>query len=186
MLGKLTPGQSQCLESAFTSAGKQTDKDKISRVLMANAWSKGDTKDWERLVKRHLDQVDQSDPDICYKYAVYLSKQGVGRADGVIHWANVALENRTVWTGQTYQDRVSGLYKLRAAAAQSQWKAAEDAHASNPTDDTAKKVDTARNQTKVFAREWYEYLKAAGKDTTTALQLCVSAAGTKDYCDQGS
>ena len=36
--------------------------------------------------------------------------------------------------------------------------------------------------TKVFAREWYEYAKVAGKDATKALQLCTSAAGTEDYC----
>jgi hypothetical protein len=185
MLGRLTPGQAACLETAYGAAAKQTDKDKISRVLMANAYSKGDIKDWERLIKRHLEEVDQSDPDLCYKYALHLSKGGPSRAAGVIRWSNVALENRTVWTGETYQNRVSGLYKLRAAAAQSLWQKAEADHAAAPTEDTKKKVEDTRNQTKVFAREWYEYCKAAGKDTTTALQLCVSAAGTKDYCESG-
>jgi hypothetical protein len=185
MLGKLTPGQFDCLEKAYQAAPKQTDKDKISRVMMANAYSKGDTQTWERLIKRHLEEVDQSDPDLCYKYALHLSKGGAARAPGVIRWSNVALENRTMWTGETYQNRVSSLYKLRAAAAQSLWKAAEEDHAANPTDDSKKKVEDTRNQTKVFAREWYEYCKAAGKDTTTSLQLCVSAAGTKDYCESG-
>ena len=36
--------------------------------------------------------------------------------------------------------------------------------------------------TKVNAREWFEYAKSSGKEATTALQLCESAAGTKDYC----
>jgi hypothetical protein len=185
MLGKLTDGQTTCLEGAYAAATKPTDKDKISRILMANAYSKGDTKTWEKLIKRHLEEIDQSDPDLCYKYAVFLSKGGAPRATGVIRWSNVALENRTVWTGDTYVTRVSGLYKLRAAAAQSIWKAAEDAHAAAPTDDTKKKVEESRNSTKVYAREWYEYCKTAGKDTTTALQLCVSAAGTADYCESG-
>ena len=39
--------------------------------------------------------------------------------------------------------------------------------------------------TKVYSREWYEYAKVAGKDVTKALQLCTSAAGTKDYCEAG-
>jgi len=63
------------------------------------------------------------------------------------------------------------------------WKQAEDKHASSPTSDTKARVEDERNKTKVNAREWYEYAKAAGKDTTKALQLCVSAAGTRDYCE---
>jgi hypothetical protein len=183
MLGKLNDGQIACLEGSYASAPKQTDKDKISRLLMANAYGKGDTRSWEKLIKRHLEEIDQSDPDLCYKYALHLSKGGAGRAPGVIRWSNVALENRTVWTGDTYVSRVSALYKLRAAAAQSIWKAAEEEYAKNPSEDLKKKVEDSRNQTKVFAREWYEYMKSAGKDTTTALQLCISAAGTKDYCE---
>jgi len=185
MLGKLSDGQQACLEKSYSGAAKQTEKDKVSRVLMANAYGKGDLKGWEKLVRRHLEEIDQSDADLCYKYALHLAKGGAGKAPGVIRWANVALENRTVWTGTTYQDRVSGLYKMRAVSAQSMWKAAEDEHAKNPTDETKKKVDDTRSQTKVFAREWYEYCKVAGKDTTTALQLCTSAAGTKDYCEGG-
>ena len=185
MLGKLSDGLIGCLEKSYAAAPKQTEKNKISRVLMANAYSKGDTASWEKLMKRHLEEIDQSDPDLCYKYAMHLSKGGVGRSAGVIKWANAALENRTVWTGDTYSTRVSSLYKLRAASAQSQWKSAEDENAKSPTESSKKRVEETRNQTKVLSREWYEYLKAAGKDTTIAMQLCVSAAGTKDYCEGG-
>ncbi len=183
MLGKLSQGQEACLESSYGVASKQTDKDKLSRVLMTNAYASGRRGEWEQLVKRHLDEVDQSDPDLCYKYALHLSKKGPGRAWGVIRWSNLALENRTVWTGDTYKSRVNALYKLRAVAAQALWQDAEETHASAPTDESKKSVDETRNQTKVLAREWYEYAKVAGKDATTALQLCVSAAGTQDYCE---
>ena len=77
MMGKLSVGQTQCLESSYSAAAKQTDKDDISRLLMTNAYSKGDKRTWEKLVKRHLDEVDQSDPNICYKYASYLAKKGL-------------------------------------------------------------------------------------------------------------
>ncbi len=183
MMGKLSDGQIACIEASFAAAAKQTEKDKLSRILMTNAYSKGDQSTWAKLMKRHLEQVDQSDPDLCYKYALYLNKKGPSRAYGVIKWCNTALENRTVWTGDTYVSRVYSLYKLRAAAAQKLWKAAEEKHASAPDDSTSKAVDDARNQTKVFSREWYEYAKASGKDSSKALQLCVSAAGTADYCE---
>lgn len=185
MMGKMSLAQIKACESSLQAAARMTDKEKISRVLMVNAFAKGDAAGWEQLIKRHLDEIDQSDPEICYKYAMHLSKGGPSRATGVIRWANVALENRTVWTGDTYTSRVYNLYKLRAAAAQGLWQQAENNHATSPSDTTKKRAEDYRNQTKVMAREWYEYAKAAGKDTTKALELCMAAAGTADYCEGG-
>ena len=183
MLGKLADAQIASCEETLASATKMTDKGKVSRVLMVNAFSKGDKATWEQLVKRHLDEIDQSDPDLCYKYALHLSKKGAGRASGVIRWADVALENRTLWTGDTYTSRVYSLYKLRAIAAQALWQSAEKSLADDPSEEVVDKVEKFRAMTKVMAREWFEYAKVAGKDTTKALQLCMSAAGTKDYCE---
>ena len=152
---------------------------------MANAYASGDKRTWENLVKRHLDQIDQSDPDLCYKYARHLSRKGAGRAKGVIRWADVALENRFNWTGNTYKTRVYSLYKLKAQAGQRLWQAASEQYNGNPSADNKSKMEKARNNTKVMAREWLEYARKAGQDHTKALQLCVSAAGTEDYCGAG-
>lgn len=183
MMGKLTPGATKCLEGLLAATSKQTDKDKISRILMTNAYSSGDKKLWEKLVKRHLDEIDRSDPDICYKYAFHLAKKGTSASYGVIKWADVALENRTVWTGSTYTTRVNSLYRLRAIAAQRLWKAAETKMASDSSEANAAARDKVKNMTKVMAREWYEYASKAGKDASKAKALCVSAAGTEDYCE---
>ena len=183
MLGKLGDGQVACLEASYAAAARQTEKDKVSRLLMVNSYSKGDTKNWEKLVKRHLEEVDQSDPDICYRYAIYLNKKRM--ANGAIRWADVALENKTLWTGDTYTSRVYSLHKIKAASAQQLWKKAEEKNAASPSDESKADVEKTRGNTKVFAREWYDYAKSAGKDTTKALQLCVSAAGTRDYCEAG-
>lgn len=185
MLGRLSAGQQSCLEGSLAAAAKMTDKDKISRVLMLNAFGKGDIPAWEKLIKRHLAEIDQSDPDLCYKYAVHLGKKGAGSATSVIHWSDVALENRTVWTGDTYTNRVFSLYKLRAAAAQMLWQKAEGDFASSPSEKVQADIDKWRAQTKVLSREWYEYAKVAGKDSSKALQLCMSAAGTREYCEAG-
>jgi hypothetical protein len=182
MMGKLSKGQMGCLETKMSTAAKQTEKEKISLILQANAYAKKDVRGWEQLVKRHLDEIDQSNPDLCYKYARHLSKKGPSRSHGVIRWSDVALENRTRWTGDTYTSRVYGLYKLKAAASQSLWESAEAEYAATPGEDTKKKVEDYRNKTKVYSREWLEYAKVAGKDITVPLQLCTSAAGTKDYC----
>ena len=183
-LGKLPAPTTQCLENRLAASTRQTEKSKISRLLMANAFATNRT-DWERLMKRHLEEIDQSDPDLCYKYSLQLSRKGPGSAYAAIKWADVALENRAVWTGSTYTSKVYSLYKVRTVAAQKIWLDLENKHAANPTDETNEKVKQARDRTKVFAREWYEYAKVADKDTTDALNMCKSAAATKKYCEAG-
>lgn len=183
LIGRLSAEQSACLEASFADAARQTDKKKISLLLIANANGKGDKRAWEALVRRHLEDIDQSDPDICYSYATHLARKGPGRAESVIRWSEIALENRTRWVGETYKSRVYGLYKLRAAAANTLWIRAEASHAEAQTDETESTVERTRGRLKTYAREWYEYAKEAGKDTTTPLQLCVSAAGTSEFCE---
>ncbi len=185
LMGKLSDGQVAGCEARIAAAEKQTDKDKVSRLLMTNAYSKGDQKGWEKLVKRHLNEIDRSDPTLCLKYAQKLYKKGSGGAPGAIKWADVALDNRTVWTGDTYTKYVNALHKLKSGAAQKLWKKAAETHASSPSAQTQGEIDTWRNNTKVYSREWYEYAKSAGKDSSVALQLCMQAAGTADYCEGG-
>ncbi len=124
---------------------------------MVNAFAKGDKASWEALAKRHLDEIDQSDPNLCYKYALLLSKQGPGRASGVIRWAEVALDNRSLWTGDTYTSRVNSLYKLQAVSAQKLWAKAEATHVAEPSESTSSKVDKYRDQTKVMSRRSVPY-----------------------------
>lgn len=184
LMGQLSAGQITCLDAKVTDpASKQTDKNKFSRYLVGNAYAKGDKASYEKLVKRHLEEIDSSDPDMCYKYALHLSKQGTGAAPGVIRWSETALENRSVWTGDTYTSRVFSLYKFRSAAAQALWQKAETAYAADANDPNKATVEKWRNVTKTYAREWFEYAKVSGKDSTQALQVCMSAAGTKDFCE---
>lgn len=182
-VGELEEGLIACLEDRYQSAGKQTEKNKVSRLLMADAWGKGDRSNWEKLVVRHFEEVDQSDPDLCYKYATQLARKGPSRAKGVIRWSGVALENKTRWIGDKYTRNVYQLYKLRTAAAMNLWGVAQTAHTESPDDSSFGKSESARNQAKVMAREWYDYAKQAGKDPTKAKQACVSAAGGTEYCE---
>ncbi|MCA9490533.1 MAG: hypothetical protein KC621_11440 [Myxococcales bacterium] len=182
LTGRLSPEQVACLEGRFGAAEKMTDKKKISLLEQANAWNGGDKAAWEILAQRHLEQVDQSDPDLCYRYAVHLSASGVGRAAEVVRWSEVALENRSVWTGSTYTSRVNGLYKARTAASQQLWRAAGERVAGGDLSARARSEDY-RLQTKTYAREWLDYARSAGLDTTTPLQVCVQAAGTATWCE---
>lgn len=186
MSGQLDPETRRCLEARVDAEPQQTTRDKVSRVLLANAENAGDRAEWERLLKRHLEDISRSDPDLCYKYAAHLAKGGAGRASGVIRWADAALENKQAWAGSTFRSRVYTLLKLRAEAASRLWDAAEQAYVTGDGDaESAARAERARGQAKDYAREWLDYARASGQDTRAALALCVSAAGNKAFCEGG-
>lgn len=186
MLGKLKDPAIKCLEDSLRTAQKQTVKDKISRVLMADAYAKGDPERWEAMAKRHLETIDRSDPDLCYKYALSVFNNAhADQMDEALRWADVALENRSIWSGDVFVQRVFSLYKLKAMAAQKKWAWLEEEFVRSPTEENNAKKEEARNDTKTLSREWLEYARSASKDTTLALQMCMSAAGTETYCNEG-
>jgi len=184
MMGKLKDGEIRCLDTQLRDAERQTVKDKISRVLLADAWAKGDEHRWEGIARRHLEQIDRSDPDMCYKFSLYLSKGPAEKMDEAMKWADVALENRSRWSGDLHVKRVYSLYRLKAMAAQKKWTYLEEEYVKDPSEEILSTKDETRNQTKTLSREWLEYARSSGKDPTVALQLCISAAGTAEFCDE--
>ncbi len=69
MMGLLNDAQILCLDSSLRVAERQTVKDKISRVLLVDAWQKGDRHRWEGVARRHLEVIDRSDADLAYQFA---------------------------------------------------------------------------------------------------------------------
>ena len=184
LMGRLRDGQVECIEDQMFSAS-QVDKDKLSRVLLVNAQAQDDKQEWERLVRRHLEEIDRSDPDLCFSYAMHLSQGGVSRAFGVIKWAGYALDNKAEWSGSTFKKRVNALYKLRAQAASRIWEQANRdlINAASNREDLKSKEGKARGQAKTFAKEWLDYARASGQDSRSAQALCESAAGSREFCE---
>ena len=182
MMGQLGTGVRGCLEDKLSVASSQTSKDKISRVLIADAEARRDQGDWERLMKRHLEDIDRSDPNLCFKYALHLSRGGANRANGVIRWSDYALENKQQWQGATYVKNVFGLYKVRAQAANKLWQAAEQTLVDDRNDENEAKAESYRGMTKDYAREWFDYARSSNQESSAALALCVSAAGNREFC----
>ena len=181
MMGQLGVSRRKCIEGRLSSAS-QTTKNKLSRVLIIDAEARGDRADWERLMKRHLEDIDRSDPDLCFKYAIHLSRGGAGRAHGVIRWADYALENKQQWSGNTYKKRVYALYKLRAQAANKLWESAEKKYVEERNDANEGKVAKYRGLTKDYSREWLDYARASSQDQKAPLALCVSSSGSTEFC----
>lgn len=185
MMGKLEENQIICLDHAIRHEERQTEKDAISRVLMADAWAKGDMHRWEGAVRRHLEEIDRSDPDLCFLFALYLSKQGYQSSYEAIRYADLALENRQNWGPEVHATRVNTLYKIRAVAAQELWYHYEDVFLVDKNPEIMAQVDKWRANAKVMAREWLEWAYKAHEEYNTAYDMCVSAAGTLDFCEIG-
>jgi len=179
-MGRLDSATVAACEATLASSPKITDKDAISRVIMANAIGHGDTRGWERLVRRHLNEIGQSDPDLLLPYARALSKQGVSRSREVIKWSNLAMERSSIWTGDAYLSRVGQLHSLRTHAAMDLWSAAVERRVADPEKEAEE--DGYRQTARQFAKEWYDFALASGQSPITAQALCASAAGTADYC----
>lgn len=181
--GALTQSDRDCLEASYHAATEQTVKNKISRVELVDAYAY-DTRTWARLVQRHLDEVDRSDPDMAYLYAFWLYNNDVRNAVDAVRWCEVALERKSIWEGPVFVSRVYGLMKLRALAATTRWKTAEEDRAKGgPT--TEAQIDELRTDVKVYAREWLDFAKVSGRDPAESRAVCLAAANTLDACGEG-
>jgi hypothetical protein len=182
MMGQLGGPRRGCLDKALTAAASQTQKSKISLLLLVDAEAAGDRSSWVRYMKRHLTDIDRSDPNLCMKYAVYLYRSNSGQEAGVIRWSGYALENKQSWSGSTYKRNVYTLYKLRAQAANRQWERAEAKFVESREPEAEATAKKARGKVKDFSREWLDYARASGQQTKQPLALCVSAAGSAEFC----
>jgi hypothetical protein len=184
MLGQLGDDLITCLENRLITERLQTTKDKVSRVLIEDARSRKDPLEWERLVRRHLEQYSRADPEMCMAYAVHLF--GVDKAnESIIRWAEVALENKHVWSGKVHVQRVAQLLRLRAIAAYQIWVGAQADIEKERTRENEGANREYRGWAMDFAREWLEYVLASGLPSKSAYETCLSAAGTARFCASG-
>jgi hypothetical protein len=186
LMGQLSPTLRECLETRLASADQQTVQNKISRVLMMDAEARRDHERMAMLLGRHLKDFDRSDPDLCFKYALVLSKKGIERSKEVIHWADYALENKQEWTRSTYKRRLFDLFKLRAETANKLWTHWDANYVKDRSGASQGQAESWRNTTKQYSREWLDYAKASKQRVKRARNLCITAAGTADFCEAES
>jgi len=182
LMGALSGAAVFCLQEQLDQEERMTMRDRISRVLIANAFGKGDRDQWAHRLASHLHTIDRSDPDMSYLYAVYLAKRGHGSAREVIRWSNNALENRHRWTANMHTKRVYDLHRMRTQAALGLWAASGEYRAALLTGAAAERDDRSRNLVKQFSREWYDYAVLSEQDPSNALAACKSAVGHEDFC----
>jgi hypothetical protein len=180
--GLLDGAALECLERRVDTEPSQTGRDKLSRVLLVNADARGDELEWARLAARHLETIDRSDPDLCLKFALVLSRGDLEDAPDVLRWSDIGLENKHRWTGPTFIARVYALYRLRAEAAARIWTEAEIERVADPSSVDPDDLALMRGRAKDYSREWLDYARESAQPTERAQQLCESAAGTASFC----
>ncbi|MEQ1571384.1 MAG: hypothetical protein ABMA64_37495, partial [Myxococcota bacterium] len=161
--GKLDPDAAACLDQVVSAPGPQ--RAAASRLLMVDAWSRPDRGAWEARAKRHLQEVDPSDPELPYQLALYLVGEGPARAEEAAGWAERGLAApRDASTRAT-------LEKVRASAYQQVWAEAERVG-------DERRAAWARELTAGAAREWAANAITRGENPSVALELCRAADPT--------
>ena len=184
VMGELEPSTVACLEKTISSGESMVDRSKCSRLLIVNAHAGNDQVAWERLTRRHLDEIELSDPDICLAYARQMSmKADVNSKFTAIKYAGLGLESKGELKGDAYVKHVTSLHHIRASAAVDLWKQYEEVYEKERTPTAEEAAERLRSKAKEYSREWLDYAIVAGGDVDSAKAICRSAAGTATYCD---
>ena len=99
IMGELSASLSSCLEARIRLSSIVTEKDRMSRLLVTNAQVARNTDQWEKLMRRHLEQIDRSDPNMTFAMTAYLFNKGAEFYVEALRWADYAVENRQRWEG---------------------------------------------------------------------------------------
>lgn len=183
--GALQGGEVRCLEEALRLERRMTRKVVLSRILIADAHSKGETHRWEGAVRRHLDELDRSDPELSYLYARYLAGRGTEYTKDAIKWSGVALRSAGNWEGVGRAARMADLHRIQTVGAYQMWVAQEEAFRDTGVASAREEAGFWRSQTKSLAREWLDFSAVTEQNSDLASVICTSAAASVRYCDRG-
>lgn len=185
MLGELSNEAIACLSAKLRLEKIQSQKSGISLVLINNAMAGKDWDNWEIHVRNHLRNIDRSQPDLTFAFAVYLNNKGSEYHKEALYWTDYTMQTRSQWPeGATYKDKSNKLLQLRAQLALEIWIEAEKSYTKERTPELEQLSDTARGNAKNLAREWLEYTRQAELPTETAFNLCMSTSPDPEFCKE--
>ena len=156
--GALSDFEFACLDGVAGVDGLH--RHTASRMVVADAWVRQDLQTWERVVVRHFDTVDGSDPEWLLRYTSYLFQEG--RGEDVLASAWRALQHAAAWEGE--HERVLAFHRLRTTAAVDLWQ------------------HNGVGQTRVhaLARDWLTVASPSSEDHALARQICTTSGPPTD------
>ena len=182
MMGEISDAEVACLESKIRLHRKQSDRAKISRILINNANQKKDYENWESLMRRHLERYDRSDPDMTWALTVYLYQKGKEHYGEAIKWAENTVENRQRWeSGEQFVENPQSLYLCHSF--HTLWIEAEAVYRQDRNPETEAYTEEMRGFAKDNAREWLDYARASEQPTKQAFDMCVPGGDSDFVCN---
>lgn len=180
-LGASSPADLACARDGLRS-GNRGDRDKYSRVLIRNAQARGNKAELAAQLRRHLDEVDRSDADIAFAYAMTVPLDNTAE---LLRWTQVALDCPTRIEGEAYVTRRNELLKRRAVGLARGHARAERSLAAEWSEANLAAAEVVRSEARHAAREWIDYAEAATlPDLEDARALCASVTGTYTNCGE--
>ena len=117
---------------------------------------------WENQLRRHLQNIDRSDPDMTLAFSVFLRKKGAEYYEEALSWTDYTMETRQSWSsGNQFVQKSNNLYRLRAELALELWSLAEDRYTQDRTNESDQLSREARGLAKDLSREWLDYARQA-------------------------
>ncbi len=185
MLGELSKEVIACLEAQLRLERLQSQKSHISTLLINNDQSKKDWKSWELRVRNHLRNIDRSQPDMTFAFAVFLQNKGSEYFKEALYWTDYTFETRNQWPeGQDYMTKSNKLFKLRAQLALELWMQAEKAYTKERTAELDQITKEARGLAKDLSKEWLDYARQAELPANDAFNMCLSTATDPEFCKE--
>jgi hypothetical protein len=185
MLGELSVEIIACLEAQLRLERLQSNKSHISTLLINNDLNKKNWKSWELRVRNHLKNIDRSQPDLTFSFAIFLYNKGSEYYKEALYWTDYTLDTRTQWPqGQNYMTKSNKLFQLRAQLALEIWMQAEKAYTKERTAELDQISRESRGLATNLAREWLDYARQAELPTDDAFNICLSTSIDPDFCKE--
>ena len=163
----------------------QSNKSHISTLLINNDLNKKSWESWEVRVRNHLKNIDRSQPDLTFSFAIFLYNKGSEYYKEALYWTDYTLDTRTHWPeGQNYMTKSNKLFQLRAQLALEIWMQAEKAYTKERTAELDQVSRESRGLATNLAREWLDYARQAELPTDDAFNICISTSIDPDFCKE--
>jgi hypothetical protein len=185
MLGELSREVIACLEAKLRLERIQSEKSKISLLMINNDMSGKYWDSWEFRVRNHLKNIDRSQPDLTFAFSIYLNNKGSEYFKEALYWSDYTLETRNQWPeGQTFVEKTNKLLQLRAQLAMEIWMEAEKSYTRERTPELDQISKETRGVAKNLSREWLDYTRQAGLPSEGAFNYCMSTSPEPDFCKE--
>jgi len=185
MLGELQIEIIACLEAQLRLERLQSNKSHISTLLINNDLNKRNWDSWELRVRNHLKNIDRSQPDLTFSFAIFLHNKGSEYYKEALYWTDYTMDTRTQWPeGQSFMTKSNKLFQLRAQLALEIWMQAEKAYTKERTAELDQVSKEARGLATNLAREWLDYARQAELPTEDAFNICISTSIDPEFCKE--